>query len=163
MNDVAGPGRLSVGSVVDDFSVDSTAGPWQLSQQSRAWLVIYFYPRDNTPGCTTESEEFRDALPAFTACNAEVLGVSRDTLKSHINFQEKYQLPFVLLSDPNEVLCSLFGVMKQKNMYGKQVRGIERSTFILDINRRIVQEWRGVKVPEHVGEVLQSLQLLAAR
>jgi peroxiredoxin Q/BCP len=121
-------------------------------------LVIYFYPKDMTPGCTAESGEFRDNIEAFTQANTLIVGVSRDSLKSHDNFRSKLELPFELVADTEEVLCQLFGVMKMKNMYGKQVRGVERSTFLFDSSGKLVREWRGIKVPGHVTEVLQAAQ-----
>jgi peroxiredoxin Q/BCP len=123
-------------------------------------LVLYFYPKDMTPGCTAESGEFRDHIEAFTKANTLVIGVSRDTLKSHDNFRQKLELPFELVADTEEVLCQLFGVMKMKNMYGKQVRGVERSTFLFDANGKLAKEWRGIKVTGHVDEVLKAAQAL---
>ena len=123
-------------------------------------LVLYFYPKDMTPGCTAESGEFRDHIEAFTKANTLVIGVSRDTLKSHDNFRQKLELPFELVADTEEVLCQLFGVMKMKNMYGKQVRGVERSTFLFDVNGKLAKEWRGIKVTGHVDEVLKVVQAL---
>jgi peroxiredoxin Q/BCP len=123
-------------------------------------LVLYFYPKDMTPGCTAESGEFRDRIEAFTKANTLVIGVSRDTLKSHDNFRQKLELPFELVADTEEVLCQLFGVMKMKNMYGKQVRGVERSTFLFDANGKLAKEWRGIKVTGHVDEVLKAAQAL---
>ena len=123
-------------------------------------LVLYFYPKDMTPGCTAESGEFRDHIDAFTNANTLVIGVSRDTLKSHDNFRQKLELPFELVADTEEVLCQLFGVMKMKNMYGKQVRGVERSTFLFDTNGKLAKEWRGIKVTGHVDEVLKAAQAL---
>lgn len=124
-------------------------------------LVLYFYPKDNTPGCTTESLRFRDLHPAFQAANTEIFGISRDSLRSHENFKGKLELPFELISDPEETLCNLFNVMKQKLMYGKRVRGIERTTFVIDDAGKLVKEWRGVKVPGHVDEVLEYVKTLA--
>jgi peroxiredoxin Q/BCP len=118
-------------------------------------IVLYFYPKDNTPGCTTESIAFRDLYPQFQAANTLIFGVSRDNLRSHENFKSKLDLPFELISDPDEELCLLFNVMKLKNMYGKQVRGIDRSTFVIDGNGKIVKEWRGVKVNGHVDDILE--------
>ncbi len=146
---------------VPDFSLPSTGGKtFRLSESRAAVLVIYFYPKDNTPGCTTEGMNFRDRYAEFRKSGADILGVSRDSLKSHENFKAKMAFPFDLLSDEDEKLCSLFGVMKMKNMYGKQVRGIERSTFVLDKDRVIRREWRGVKVPGHVEEVLDFVKAL---
>lgn len=124
-------------------------------------LVLYFYPKDNTPGCTTEGMQFRDLHPQFQAANTEIFGVSRDSLKSHENFKAKLGMPFELISDPDESLCTMFDVMKMKNMYGKQVRGVERSTFVIDAAGKVVKEWRGVKVPAHVDEVLSFIKTLA--
>ncbi|MBE9609740.1 peroxiredoxin [Chitinilyticum piscinae] len=123
-------------------------------------VVLYFYPKDSTPGCTTEGGDFRDRHEAFRAANCVVFGVSRDSLKSHENFKAKQNYPFELISDPEEALCEAFGVMKQKMMYGKQVRGIERSTFVLNKEGKIVKEWRGVKVPGHAEEVLAFVQAM---
>ncbi len=123
-------------------------------------LIIYFYPKDMTPGCTAESGEFRDNIEAFTKANTLVVGVSRDTLKSHDNFRNKLQLPFELIADTEEKLCEIFGVMKMKNMYGKQVRGVERSTFLFDSSGKLAKEWRGIKVSGHVTEVLQAAQAI---
>ncbi len=124
-------------------------------------LVLYFYPKDNTPGCTTEGMQFRDLHPEFQAANTEIFGISRDSLKSHENFKGKLGMPFELISDPDESLCTMFDVMKMKNMYGKQVRGVERSTFVIDAAGKVVKEWRGVKVPAHVDEVLSFIKTLA--
>ena len=117
-------------------------------------VILYFYPKDNTPGCTTESIAFRDAHSQLLAQNACIFGISRDSLRSHESFKSKLGLPFELISDPDETLCQLFNVIKMKNMYGKQVRGIERSTFVIDEAGQLVKEWRGVKVAEHAQTVL---------
>ena len=144
---------------IPDFELAATAGKtFKLSQFKRGRLVIYFYPKDNTPGCTSESMQFRDAYPEFQAHHCEIVGISRDSLKSHEGFKTKYALPFELLSDPEEIACQLFGVMKLKNLYGKQVRGIERSTFLIDQTGVLKKEWRGVKVPNHVQEVLNYVK-----
>jgi peroxiredoxin Q/BCP len=123
--------------------------------------VLYFYPKDNTPGCTTESMRFRDLYSQFKRANTEIFGLSRDSLRSHEGFKSKLELPFELISDPDETVCNLFNVMKIKNMYGKKVRGIERSTFVIDAGGKLVKEWRGVKVPGHVDEVLEYAKALA--
>jgi peroxiredoxin Q/BCP len=120
-------------------------------------LVLYFYPKDATPGCTVEAGNFRDNIDAFTKANTVIIGVSRDSLKSHESFKSKHELPFELICDADEKLCQMFGVIKMKNMYGKQVRGIERSTFIFDSKGVLRHEWRGLKVPGHVDEVLQTV------
>lgn len=123
-------------------------------------IVLYFYPKDSTPGCTTESQNFRDLAAEFEAANTVILGISRDGIKSHENFKAKQEMPFELLSDKEEVVCNLFDVIKMKNMYGKQVRGIERSTFLIDAEGVLRQEWRKVKVPGHVDEVLAAAREL---
>jgi peroxiredoxin Q/BCP len=145
---------------VPQFSAPSTQGEFSLAAHQGKTVVLYFYPKDNTPGCTTESEDFKTLYPAFQEANAVVYGISRDSLKSHENFQCKLALPFPLISDPDETLCNIFGVMKQKNMYGKQVRGIERSTFIINKKGILVQMWRGVKVPSHAQAVLDFVRTL---
>jgi len=146
-------------ATVDNFSAPMTSGQtFELAGRPAKYTVLYFYPKDNTPGCTTESIAFREAYPEIQAAGAEVYGISRDSLRSHEGFKGKLGLPFELISDPEESVCNLFGVMKMKNMYGKQVRGIERSTFIIDAQGRLVKEWRGVKVNDHVAEVLEFLK-----
>jgi peroxiredoxin Q/BCP len=127
------------------------------TRQEKAF-ILYFYPKDNTPGCTTESIDFRDHAAQFHALGYRIFGLSRDSLKSHENFKAKLNLPFELISDPEEVACEAFDVMKLKNMYGKQVRGIERSTFIIDAKGNIIKAYRKIKVPGHVKEVLLFLQ-----
>ncbi|MBJ7310938.1 peroxiredoxin [Rugamonas sp. CCM 8940] len=141
---------------VSDFSAAMTSGQtFSLGGRPARHTVLFFYPKDNTPGCTTENMAFRDLHPQFAAAGAEVYGVSRDSLRSHESFKAKLGLPFELISDPDEALCLQFGVMKMKQMYGKTVRGVERSTFIIDAQGRLVKEWRGVKVAGHVDEVLE--------
>lgn len=149
-----------VGKKVVDFEAASTAGPFKLSQWKGRPVVLYFYPKDNTPGCTTEGAQFRDLHAKFAKLNAVVVGVSRDSLKSHDNFKSKLKFPFELISDDEEKLCKQFGVIKMKNMYGRQVRGIERSTFVIDANGKLAHEWRGVKVPGHAQEVLDFVKTL---
>ena len=147
---------------VPDFSAEMTGGrTFNLADHQGKKLVLYFYPKDNTPGCTTESMRFRDLHPEFREHNTEIFGISRDSIRSHEGFKSKLGLPFELISDPDEILCAMFNVMKMKNMYGKQVRGIERSTFIIDGSGQLVKEWRGVKVPGHVDEVLESIKAIA--
>jgi len=144
---------------VTAFTLPATSGKtFNLAEFKGKTLVIYFYPKDSTPGCTTQGIAFRDAYAEFQALGAEIFGVSRDSIKSHENFKAKYSFPFELLSDSEELACSLFGVMKMKNMYGKQVRGIERSTFIIDKEGKLIHEWRGVKVDGHAHEVLAFLK-----
>lgn len=146
---------------VPDFSAEMTGGkPFRLSDFRGRALVIYFYPKDNTPGCTTEAMQFRDLHPQFRSAGAEIIGVSRDSLRSHEGFKAKLGLPFELISDPDETVCQLFDVMVMKSMYGKQVRGVERSTFVIDAEGKIVKEWRGVKVPGHVNDVLGLIESL---
>ena len=146
---------------VADFELPATSSKtFQLSQHLGKHLVIYFYPKDNTPGCTTQGMQFRDNYADFQAANADIVGVSRDSLKSHENFKAKFSFPFELLADTEELACGIFGVMKMKNMYGKQVRGVERSTFVIDKNGVLVQEWRGVKVDGHVQAVLDFIKTL---
>jgi thioredoxin-dependent peroxiredoxin len=149
------------GKPVPDFSVPSTGGTtFTLSGARGKNLVLYFYPKDNTPGCTAEGADFRDYYPAFKRAGCEVLGISRDSVASHEKFKAKMKFPFELLSDADEAVCKQFGVIKLKNMYGKQVRGIERSTFAIDAKGRLAREWRGVKVTGHVQEVLNFAQAL---
>ena len=149
------------GKAVKDFSLPSTGGgTFRLSEQRGKKLVLYFYPKDNTPGCTVEGTAFRDRYKEFAKAGAEVVGVSRDSVKSHEGFKAKMKFPFALLSDADERLCAQFGVMKMKNMYGKKVRGIERSTFVIDGEGTLAREWRGVKVPGHVEEVLSFVKTL---
>jgi len=123
-------------------------------------LIIYFYPKDNTPGCTTEGQDFRDQFAAFQAAGAVIFGVSRDSLRTHSNFKKKHEFPFELISDPEEELCKLFDVIKLKKLYGKEYEGIERSTFLIDAQGVLRKEWRKVKVPGHVAEVLAATQAL---
>lgn len=124
------------------------------------WLILYFYPKDATPGCTTEGQNFRDLGPEFSALNTVIFGISRDSLQAHENFKRKQQFPFELISDADETLCLMLDVIKMKNMYGKQVRGIERSTFLIDPEGVIRHIWRKVKVEGHAQEVLQTLKNL---
>ncbi|WP_420477091.1 peroxiredoxin [Noviherbaspirillum sp. ST9] len=148
--------------IVPEFSAAMTGDKtFRLSDYKGKTLVLFFYPKDNTPGCTTESMQFRDLHAQFQAANAEIFGISRDSIRSHEGFKSKLDMPFELISDPDETLCIMFNVMKMKNMYGKQVRGVERSTFIIDGDGKLVKEWRGVKVPGHVDEVLEFVKALA--
>ena len=145
--------------IVSDFSLPCTGGAeFELAKAKQKSLVLYFYPKDNTPGCTTEGAQFRDLYPEFQKLGCGIYGISRDSLKSHEGFKAKLGFPFDLLSDAEETACALFGVIKMKNMYGKKVRGIERSTFVLDGQRAIRREWRGVKVPGHAQEVLDFVK-----
>ena len=144
---------------LSDFSLPGSGEvPFRLSKIKTALVAIYFYPKDNTPGCTTEGANFRDLYPEFLKANCEIVGISRDSIKSHRNFKAKMAFPFELLSDEDEKVCNLFDVIKMKNMYGKKVRGIVRSTFVLDKDLIVRREWRGVKVPGHVQEVLDFVR-----
>jgi peroxiredoxin Q/BCP len=151
---------VAVGRKVPDFKAAATGAEVRLSALKGRKVVLYFYPKDNTPGCTTQGGDFRDRSEAFEKAGAVILGVSRDSLRSHEGFKAKHGFPFELISDPDEALCAEFGVIKMKNMYGKQVRGIERSTFVIDADGKLAREWRGVKVPGHVDEVLEFVQSL---
>jgi peroxiredoxin Q/BCP len=147
--------------LVPEFSAVMTGEKqFKLSDYRGKKIVLYFYPKDNTPGCTTEGIEFRDLYPQFQQANTEIFGISRDSLRSHEGFKAKLEMPFQLISDPDETLCLMFDVMKMKNMYGKQSRGVERSTFVIDGAGTLVKEWRGVKVPAHVEEVLKFVTAL---
>jgi peroxiredoxin Q/BCP len=149
-----------VGKKVTAFSAPSTDGPVSNKDLAGSPYVLYFYPKDDTPGCTLEGQGFRDRLPAFKRLGVRVLGVSRDSLGSHDKFRAKYALPFDLLSDADEKLCKQFDVIKEKNMYGKKVLGIERSTFLVDADGVLRKEWRKVKVDGHVDEVLEAAKAL---
>jgi thioredoxin-dependent peroxiredoxin len=151
---------VAVDKKVPDFKAESTGGEFRLSEYKGTVLVLYFYPKDNTPGCTIEGTDFADRHAKFKRAGAAVFGISRDSLRSHEGFKAKMGFPFELISDPDEALCSLFGVIKMKNMYGRQVRGIERSTFLIGPDGKVVREWRGVKVPGHADEVLAAVQSL---
>ncbi|HWK69705.1 peroxiredoxin [Pollutimonas sp. M17] len=150
--------QIAAGKPVPEFTAHSTQGQVSLDGLRGHRAVLYFYPKDSTPGCTTEAQDFRDAYQEFVDAGCQVIGVSRDSLKSHANFSEKQNLPFPLISDADETLCQLFGVIKMKNMYGKQVRGIERSTFLIGADGTLLREWRGLRVPGHVDEVLQAVR-----
>ena len=151
---------VTVDKGVPDFAAPATGGDFRLADQRGRTVVLYFYPKDNTPGCTTEGLEFAAAEPKFRKANAMIVGASRDSVRSHEGFKTKMGFPFELISDTDEALCSLFEVIKMKNMYGKQVRGIERSTFVIDAEGRLRKAWRGVKVPGHVDDVLSFVQSL---
>ena len=153
--------KLNVGKKIPDFVLPATGDQKiKFSDLKGNRVVLYFYPRDATPGCTREGQDFRDNIRKFRARKTIVLGVSRDSVKSHEKFKTAQCFPFDLLSDKDEKLCKLFGVMKQKNMYGKKVRGIERSTFLMDEKGVLRKEWRGVKVDGHVEEVLNAVKEL---
>lgn len=147
-----------VGKKVPDFKAEATGGAFHLKALQGKMLAVYFYPKDNTSGCTTESQGFAAHYERFKAANCEIVGVSRDKIRSHENFKAKLELPFELIADPEELVCEIFDVMKMKNMYGKQVRGIERSTFLIGADGKLVHEWRKIKVPGHVEAVLELVQ-----
>lgn len=150
---------MNTGDLIPDFAFTATSGlNARLSDYRGQYVVLYFYPKDSTPGCTTEGQDFRDAYPQFQKLNTQIFGVSRDSLKSHENFKSKQNFPFELISDPEEVLCQLFDVIKMKSMYGKQVRGIERSTFLINPQGKLINEWRKVNVKGHVEQVLSALK-----
>ena len=154
---------FAIGTAVPDFEIPATGEKTvKLSDYRGQFVVIYFYPKDSTPGCTLEGQNFRDHIEQFNALNAVIFGVSRDSVRSHEGFKNKQQFPFDLLSDPDEKLCRLFDVIKMKNMYGKQVLGIERSTFLVNPEGILVREWRKVKVKNHVAEVLTAVQEMTA-
>ena len=152
---------VALDTPVADFQAEATSGQTvKLSALKGQQVVIYFYPKDSTPGCTTEGQEFRDHYPAFQAANTVVFGISRDGLKSHENFKCKQAFPFELISDKDEAVCQLFDVIKLKKLYGKEYLGVDRSTFLIDKDGVLRQEWRGVKVPGHVDAVLAAAQAL---
>jgi len=150
------------GQLAPDFERPATSGRVvRLSALRGQPVVLYFYPKDNTPGCTTEGQDFRDLYDLFQSLDCEIFGISRDSIKSHEGFKAKLGLPFELLSDEDEKVCEAYGVIKLKNMYGKKVRGIERSTFVIDREGRVAREWRAVKVPNHARDVLEFVRTLA--
>lgn len=151
--------EISTGKAVPDFEAPGTGDTtFKLSDYRGKNVLLYFYPKDNTPGCTQEGRDFRDHYAQFQALNTEIFGISRDSVRVHENFKTKQAFPFDLLSDPDEQVCQLFDVIKMKNMYGKQVRGIERSTFLIDAGGVLIHEWRKVKVKTHVNEVLETIK-----
>jgi len=148
-------------TAITEFELPSTGNrSFKLTDMRGKKLVVYFYPKDDTPGCTVEGSDFRDLYAEFQAHNCEIVGISRDDMKSHEKFKAKLSLPFELLSDVDEKVCELFGVIKLKNMYGKEVRGVERSTFVFDSGGKLVKEWRGVKSAGHAQEVLDTIKTL---
>ena len=151
--------KVKLGEKIPDFTATSTGdSEFSLSENVGKNIVIYFYPKDSTPGCTKEGEDFRDQFEAFRSNNAIIVGVSRDSVKSHDKFICKYNFPFDLLADEDETVCHLFDVIKEKSMYGRKYMGIERSTFLIDSNGTLIREWRKVKVKGHVEEVLDALK-----
>ncbi|NLY57809.1 MAG: peroxiredoxin [Gammaproteobacteria bacterium] len=152
---------IKVDTPLPDFTAPATSGiTVTLSELAGKKVIIYFYPKDHTPGCTTEGQDFRDMHQQFLAADTLVFGVSRDSLRTHENFRAKQDFPFELISDADETLCRLFDVIRQKQLYGKQYEGIERSTFLIDREGVLRREWRKVKVPGHVAEVLEAAQAL---
>ncbi|MGH8529197.1 MAG: peroxiredoxin [Nevskiales bacterium] len=150
-----------VGQAIVDFSLPATGGAsWKLKDARGKALVIYFYPKDSTPGCTQEGQDFRDSYKAFQNAGAEIVGISRDSLKSHENFKAKFEFPFALLSDSDEKACKLFDVIQEKTLYGKKYLGVDRSTFLLDAKGVLRREWRSVKVKGHSQEVLEAVKAL---
>ena len=149
---------MKVGNKIKNFKAEMTGEKdFALSDYSGQHIVIYFYPRDNTPGCTSEGEDFRDNFKIFTKKKTKIFGVSKDSLKSHDGFKDKFNFPFELISDPDEKICKLFDVIKEKSMYGKKYMGIERSTFLIGPDGKLLKEWRKVKVKGHVAEVISSI------
>lgn len=148
-------------AALPDLTVDSTQGSFNLQTLQGHYTLLYFYPKDSTPGCTTQAQDFRDLLPDFEKLGIKIYGVSRDSLKSHDKFTLKENIPFALISDPNETLCRYFDVIKTKNMYGKQVQGIERSSFLFDQQGQLVQSWRKVKAAGHAAMLLDFIKQLA--
>jgi peroxiredoxin Q/BCP len=153
--------KIAIGKKVPDFTARGTDGDgWKLRDARGSKLVLYFYPRDLTSGCTVEAQDFRDLQAAFRKAGAVVVGVSRDSCASHAKFRTKEKLDFELLADEDEALCGLFDVIKEKNMYGKKVFGIERSTFLIDADGKLAREWRKAKVPGHAAEVFEAAKSL---
>ena len=149
---------MKIGSKIKNFKAEITGiNEFNLSDYSGKNIVIYFYPRDNTPGCTSEGEDFRDNFKSFKKKNTLIFGVSKDSIQSHENFKAKYNFPFELLSDPDEKICKIFDVIKEKSMYGKKYMGIERSTFLINEKGKLIKEWRKVKVKDHASDVLSSI------
>jgi peroxiredoxin Q/BCP len=152
---------VAIGKKTPAFSLPSTGGKgWKLADAAGGKLVVYFYPRDNTPGCTKEGEAFRDLYPAFRKAGAAIVGVSPDSVQSHEKFRTKMSFPFELLADVDHAVCDLFGVFKEKSMYGRKFMGVERSTFLIDGSGVLRQEWRKVKVPGHAEAVLAAVKAL---
>ena len=151
--------NINLNGKVPNFELEGTNNlSFNLSSFLGKYIVIYFYPKDSTPGCTNEGIDFTENINKFKKMNVEIFGISRDTIKSHENFKAKYNFPFELLSDPQEIACNLFNVIKMKNMYGKKIRGIERSTFLISPEGNLINEWRGVKVNGHIEEILEVLK-----
>ena len=151
--------KVQVGKKVRDFkALLDNEETFKLSENKGKNLVFYFYPKDNTPGCTKEGEDFRDNYSVIKKLNTEVIGASKDSVASHQKFIKKFNFPFNLISDENEKVCNLFNVIKEKNMYGRKYMGIERSTFLIDTNGKLIKEWRKVRVKGHVDDVIESIK-----
>lgn len=148
---------------MQEFSAQSTEGTFNSTDTLGKYLVLYFYPKDNTPGCTNESKDFRDLYADFQKLNTEIVGISRDTIASHNKFKEKHQLPFTLISDTDSKVCDLFKVIKEKSMFGRTALGLVRSTFLFDPKGKLLQEWRKVKVAGHAEEVLRTVRDMSAK
>lgn len=151
---------VTIGKKVADFGGDSTAGPWRLKDAAGSRLVLYFYPRDNTSGCTKEGEAFRDLAAEFRKAKTRIIGVSPDSVASHLKFKEKYRFPFELLADPERAICKAFDVIQMKSLYGRKYLGVERSTFLIDDKGVLRHEWRKVKIDGHAAEVLAAARAL---
>lgn len=150
---------MKLGDKIPALSVQATSElTIQLNKLKNKYTIIYFYPKDSTPGCTTQGQNFRDEIEHFAKLGAQVLGVSRESIKSHERFKEKQSFPFELISDPEEEMCKAFDVIKLKKLYGKEYLGIERSTFLFDSNNKLINEWRKVRVKGHVDEVLETIR-----
>jgi peroxiredoxin Q/BCP len=152
--------KSEVGRKAPQFTLEGTAGSWSLSDAAGGAVVIYFYPRDNTPGCTQQGADFAAAYPEFKKAKAAIFGISADVIESHEKFKRKMAFPFELLSDPDKKVCMLYGVIREKSMYGKKFLGIERSTFLIDGKGRLRQVWRKVKVNGHAAQVLAAVKAL---
>ncbi len=152
--------KIDIGKKAPRFTLEGTDGSWSLSDGTGSAVVIYFYPRDNTPGCTQEGEDFAAAYPQFKRAKTLIFGISADSVGSHGKFKEKMGFPFELLSDPEKEVCKLYGVIQEKSMYGKKFLGIERSTFLIDGKGVLRQEWRKVKVNGHAAAVLAAVKAL---
>jgi peroxiredoxin Q/BCP len=152
--------EIEIGRKAPAFALDGTSGKWRLADASPGHAVIYFYPRDNTPGCTQEGEAFAAAYPRFKRAHAIIVGISPDSVASHLKFKEKMGFPFELLSDPEREVCALYDVIQEKSMYGKKYLGVERSTFLVDAKGVLRQAWRKLKVSGHAEEVLEAVKAL---
>jgi peroxiredoxin Q/BCP len=152
--------KIEVGKKAPQFTLEGTGGSWSLSDGAGSAVVIYFYPRDNTPGCTQEGEDFSAAYPQFKKAKTLIFGISADSLASHEKFKQKMAFPFELLSDPDKKVCTLYDVIQEKSMYGKKFLGIERSTFVIDAKGVLRHDWRKVKVKDHAAQVLAAVKAL---